>query len=102
MANELTRETLIGLCEAGSVPESRWSDRDSAGAQLQLGECLMLLRAGCEWRIDESMDDRAGSTHWVEIRYKGFDWFEEHVMSEDLFYVPSSERLAKVAGGDWY
>jgi len=54
---EDTREELIALCEAALVPESEWRNRDSAGAQRQIGEAWALLRAGCPYRILPGTDD---------------------------------------------
>lgn len=99
---ELTREQLIGLCEAGVVPEAAWSNRDSAGAQRQLGECLALLRAGCTWEVNKKLYSYGSRTHWIDVAYKGFTWFEVGFMSTDTFYIPTSERLAEVSGKDWY
>lgn len=42
MRANYSREDLLNLCDLASVPEDRWGDRDSAGAQKQIGECAML------------------------------------------------------------
>lgn len=97
-----TREQLVELCDSAVVAEKRWTNRDSAGAQRQIGELRSLLLAGCEFTIEEA--PRLGSW-WVEVQYKGFDYFEEGTMSVGSFYVPTAERLAKsveIITKDWY
>jgi hypothetical protein len=98
-----TREDLIDLCERGVVPHDRWHNRDSSGAQRQLGECLALLRAGCEFEVARTPES-TGSTWWIEVWFRGFDAFEygERHESNETFYVPTKERLEGVNGGDWY
>ena len=102
------RDDLIAICEQASVPQDKWLDRDSAGAQRQVGECFALLKAGCEFTVS----DRAGATSspnpgtlWVRITYKGFDYFDDFEyseVSEDIFYLPTPDRIESAAGGDWY
>lgn len=99
--NEPTREELIELCDRGLVPQERWWDRDSAKAQRQLAECGALLRAGCDFRL-ATRPVSTDRTWWVEVEFKGFDWFEIHLMSTELYYLPTAERLAERTGGDWY
>lgn len=94
-----TREALIGICERACVPESEWRNRDSEQAQRQVGECLMLLKAGCAFTIDPDTDDE---TIWVEITSKGFNWFEISEMRVDTRYLPTEKRLTERAGLDWY
>jgi hypothetical protein len=98
-----TRDDLIALCERGIVPESKWTDRDSAGAQMQLGKAWALLRAGCDFRLASS-PEQTEDTHWVEITYEGFDYVEMGAGHEttDLFYLPTASRLERKAGHDWY
>jgi hypothetical protein len=102
----MTTEELIARCEAAVVPVERWSNRDSAGAQRQIGEALVLLRAGAEWReaIDPKSDER---TLWIEITYPGFEAFEcgrddRTYWADDLFYIPTAARVAASEGSDWY
>lgn len=95
------RDTLIFLCERGLVPQDKWSDRDSAGAQLQLGKAWVLLRAGCDYRLADS-PPQTEDTIWIDVTYEGFDWFEVHEMTTDLFYIPTESRLERTAGRDWY
>lgn len=98
----MMREDLILLCERASVPQKRWSNRDSADAQMQVGQCLMLLRAGCQF--SEPDDPKpTESIIWVDIEYEGFA-FHDRVGPKDseIFYIPTEERLREVNGGDWY
>lgn len=114
MAEAMTTEYLINLCKDGVVSEKDWTNRDSAGAQRQLGEALSLLKAGCEWEVASSpkSDNR---TLWIEITYKGFNAFEgcfdcypeghhdnKYHYETDTFYIPTRARLQKAAGKDWY
>ena len=102
----MTTEELIKLCEAAVVPVEKWADRDSAHAQKQAGKALALLRAGCEWSLSENprTDEK---TIWIEITYPGFNAFEwgradRDYWEEELFYIPTTERLAACEGQDWY
>lgn len=97
----ITREALIDLCERGVVPEERWRNRDSSGAQIQLGTALALLRAGCKFGLSTDLKSDA-DTWWVEITYKGFAHFDWGGGTEtDLFYIPTAKRLER-RDGDWY
>lgn len=100
------RESLIALCSLASVPEKKWRNRDSQGAQRQLGECMMLLKAGCAFRVCRAPGDEPCKsderTIWVEVTSKGFDYFEVSERSVDTFYIPTPKRLEERAGDDWY
>jgi hypothetical protein len=96
------RLTLLTLCERGFVAQDKWWNRDSSAAQRQLGECYALLKAGCEFSVRTEAD-----THWVTVFYRGFDYFEGDYdgpgrLDDDRFYVPTSERLLRNVGKDWY
>lgn len=101
----VTREVLIELCERGTVPEDQWHDRDSQGAQTQLGKAWALLRAGCDFADvsdDPDLGDHGG-TIWIRIYSKGFKHFDWNGgLENDLFYIPSEERLDRADGKDWY
>lgn len=104
--SELSRDALIALCRRGVVPVDQWRDRDSAGAQKQLGEALALLEAGCDFR-QASHAEPTTSTIWIMITYPGFNAFEygrDDIANhdDDLFYIPTLDRLERAAGGDWY
>lgn len=97
-----TREQLIELCEAGLRPQEVWTDRDSEGAQRQLGEAAVLLKAGCTFVIEKDdpvTDDR---TIWVRAWSEGFQYFEIGERRKSLFYIPTRARLDEVGKKDWY
>jgi hypothetical protein len=104
---EYSREQLVDLCERAVVPMSRWYNRDSSRAQSQIGEAWVLLRAGAPFYVIRqghlATDER---TIWVLVEWKGFSAFElgleEGGMDDATFYIPTEERLASAAGGDWY
>jgi len=109
---DYSREELIGLLAQSFVPEEKWRNRDSAGAQRQVGECLALLKAGCDFEVLTAgnliTDDK---TIWVEIWFKGFQYFEgcyededseRNKKQSDTFYLPTAEHLEKAEGSDWY
>lgn len=101
MRTQPTRDELIQLCHDAIVPQERWNDRDSAIAHRQLGECLALLRAGCEFSIE---GDTTDETIWVRITYRGFAAFEygDDQLAHHKFYVPTRARLDRASGEDWY
>lgn len=100
------RSLLIDLCERGVVPVENWRDRDSSGAQTQLGTALALLKAGCDYRIAANPQQTA-TTIWIEISWPAFQAFEygrenRDNWEEELFYIPTDARLGNAAGRDWY
>ena len=103
--SELTRETLLALCErAAAFPKSSWDDRDCAQATLQLGACWALLKAGCAFRVAD-IDDRLQSI-WVEITFTDFHGSEYGQVDNhtETFYIPTEDRLQKreAGSGHWY
>jgi hypothetical protein len=105
---DFSREALIGLCRDGLVPQEKWSDRDTARAQQQLGALLALLSAGCDFT---ARPGHRGMMLDVRVEYRGFSWFEggfdydedrDMYLEHDDFYVPTRARLTDVDGGDWY
>lgn len=101
---EYTREQLIDLCQRAPVPQDRWTDRDTAGAQRQVGEALMLLKAGCDFDLSDNDNLKTDAkTIWVNIRFKGFDYFEDSdELQSEVFYIPTEESITKANGDDWY
>jgi hypothetical protein len=103
---ELTREELISICEAAIVPQAQWHDRDSQKSQAKLGEAWALLKADCEFWIDEEMmaDSTGRQTIWIRIRSKGFNYFElgDDNYNVGLYYLPTRARLEQAKGKDWY
>ena len=49
------REKLIKICEKAIVDISKWSNRDSPSAQINIGKCWALLKAGCEYNLSYNM-----------------------------------------------
>lgn len=105
-----TREELIAQCEKAIVPEERWRNRDSAGAQMKLGQCWALLKAGCPFRIltaeNDSNDGTVvtnADTIWVEVSFDGFNTFEGSGKQEvEFMYIPTDKCLQEANGEDWY
>ena len=100
---EISREDLLQICADALVPQEKWHDRDSASAQRQLGECFILLSAGCDYTVREG----AQNMLWVHVFYNGFSSFEygrtdPRNQDDEEFYVPTRERLDRNKGGDWY
>ena len=100
----LLRKNLMELCTQASVPEEEWINRESSVAQRQIGELLSLLRSGCEFAANVT---ELRQTWWVEVKYKGFNFFDrtdgrEGEYDTELFYVPTKERLELNKGTDWY
>lgn len=101
-----TTEELIKLCEASVVPVEKWWNRDSANAQKQVGQALMLLRAGAEWRESEKPVTNE-NTIWINITYPGFNAFEygrsdRQYWVDTMFYIPTEKRLKDREGDDWH
>jgi hypothetical protein len=108
----MEREDLIAICERARVPQERWNNRDSAAAQRQLGAAWALLSAGCSFEIMIEGHTVRHARHmvsdaetlWVAITFHGFDYFENGHGAESVstFYLPTSGRLDRRAGSDWY
>lgn len=112
---EYTREELIAICERAFVPQEHWWDRDTAGAQIKMGSCLALLKAGCYFEIQYTKDGSGCSTDentiWIQFWVHDFIWFEtEHTERDEKgnkfhdyhFYLPTESRLDERKGMDWY
>jgi hypothetical protein len=104
-----TREELIAQCEKAIVPEERWRNRDSAGAQMKLGRCWALLKAGCAFRIltaENNPHDGAvtnADTIWIEVSFDGFNTFEGSGKQEvEFMFIPTDKCLQEANGEDWY
>lgn len=107
------RDELVAICEAALVPKDRWRDRDSYGAQKGVATAWMLLRTGHDFTVLTRPEGETGRgcftddrTIWLEIGpIRGFMAVElgmEDGAEDELIYLPTRERLAKVDGGDWY
>jgi hypothetical protein len=106
MSAEVSREDLIDLCRDGIVPQSKWLNRDSAGAQRQLGEAWALLSAGCNYRV--LREGRGGldtndRTIWLQIESEGFAYRDyDGPLDSETYYIPTRKRLNDNLGSDWY
>ena len=109
--SDYTREQLIEICLSAIVPQEDWSDRDSASAQQKVGQCFALLKSGCDYAIlTEGSLTTTEETIWLEIEFRGFDWFdsyfcdesEEAYLERKTFYLPTLEKLEQANGKDWY
>ncbi len=83
MKTKYTRKELIEICEKASVVQSKWTDRDSAKTQIEVGTCLTLLKSGCKFEIKtkENANDHSGlitdnETIWIQFWVKDFKWFD--------------------------
>jgi hypothetical protein len=114
-----TREQLIAICEKAIVPHSKWADRDTFTAIKGVGECLVLLRAGCKFEILYEAEANGFCTNdkiiWVTFWVKNFMWFEvsdgdadpEGIPTDSdgsrlVHYLPTEKRLEATKGKDWY
>lgn len=108
----VARDELISICETAFIPQRHWLNRDSASAQMQLGEAYALLRAGCAYKIltADNQDDIYSSarchsnddTYWAEFEIEGFSYHEMGMYQYETFYLPTRKRLGTVSGEDWY
>lgn len=105
MKTDYSREELLKICKKAVVPNHKWRDRDSSESQLGVGQCWVLLKAGCEFEIKPDTDDR---TIWIQFYVRDFMWFEcsdsdnRGNPHECQFYLPTKKRLKKMKGRDWY
>lgn len=101
---DITREELIELCQDGIVPQRKWYNRDSAGAQRQLGEARALLSAGCEYRVLREGSLKSNDrTIWIEIESEGFAYHDyDGPLDRETYYIPTRKRLNENADSDWY
>ncbi len=103
---DYTRKELIRLCVQAIVTEDKWSDRDSCGAQVNVGKAWALLRANVPFRIEDKGNmatDR--NTIWVAFDTMGFGYFEDpdnNGRGSEFCYIPTEKRLSVNSGGDWY
>lgn len=109
---QYTREELIKICEQAFVPQNKWHNRDSSSAQIHLGECYALLKAGCHFEMNQDGPKPDDQTIWIQFFVKDFLWFEgsqetefgnkSNSQEDYLYYLPTQKRLDKANGQDWY
>ncbi len=103
---DYTRVELIAICQRAIVQQENWDNRDSAGAQRQVGEAWALLRAGCAFEICHTAGDTCVTdeeTVWIEITFNGFGSFEGGDADTETYYLPTPARLSRQKWGeDWY
>jgi len=118
-----TRKLLISICEQAFVPIEKWAHTDSYDVQGKTGRCLVLLKAGCDFRVltiknnppkkkPRSLCNRLNlapiatndHTIWLEIRHKRrkYSFCKDLELFKEIFYLPTFKRLEKAAGNDWY
>lgn len=101
-----TRDELISICEQAIVPQHDWHNRDSQRSQAHVGKCWALLKANCNYRVCDRLEDEPcrtdDKTIWLEVDSEGFQYYEIGELRTDTFYLPTPARLAAVAGKDWY
>ena len=127
----MKREELIQICKDAVVPYTKWRNRDSYAAQVNIASIYQGLCAGINYILTGERYDAI----WIEFeeptedqindlsKYNlGIDSREDYLagFSEDddpeMFdgngidwtdsykggYLPTPERLKQVNGGDWY
>jgi hypothetical protein len=113
MNKEYTREELLKICKKAFVPENKWHNRDSESSQCQLGECYVLLKAGCDFKVDYEDDicKTNENTIWLYVYSKGFKYFEYAdddeednfgLKEEHHYYLPTLKKIEESDGQDWY
>jgi hypothetical protein len=101
----LERKDLIAICEAAIVSCTKWDDRDTSGAQRQIGEAWALLKSGCDFNfLNDGNLKTDEQTLWVGIRFTDFSGYEDDNPDNatENFYLPTWRRLAEAKGEDWY
>lgn len=115
-----TREQLIDICLNAIVWEGNWEDRDTCDAQMGVGACLALLKAGCKFQVktkenSELQDSQVSDDDIIHIKFwaKNAKWFnildadtEEYPDGLDSielqFHLPTQRLLDEKRGKDWY
>ena len=124
---EYTREELIDICEDAVVPYTKWNNRDSYAAQMEISTIWAGLVAGLDYRILPDTDDE---TIWIEfynidlekldhvynLNIDDLEDYREAFPDDEMFigygidfyhgnhfsgYMPTRERLEEVNGEDW-
>ena len=128
----MTREELIQLCRDAVVHHTKWGNRDSYLAQVNIRKAYRQLTAGMEFEIEDGDRDnfiKSGEyTIWLNFPEDNGKEGEDLAISsrEDYFndcdperntemfdvwddssfdfcsYIPTRKRLDLANGGDWY
>lgn len=124
------REELIQICLDAVVPFTKWNDRDSYSAQVNIQSIYAGLIGGCEFKVsikEDTIDicfepptkEQKQAFRYLEIdsREDYFQWMSEQGEDDPTMfdgsgidwnstylcgYLPTRQRLEKVSGGDWY
>ena len=119
MKTKYTRKELIDICEKAIVSQKKWSDRDSASSQIDIGKVWALLKSGCKFEISTEENEKISGlvtddkTIWIQFWVKNFAWFDHLDADEEefpngiqnsdyFFYLPTKKRLEESKGKDWY
>lgn len=65
VVRRFSRDELISICKDAVVHHTKWGDRDSYSAQVNLQSIYKGLTAGLLYTIDKSTDDR---TIWITFK----------------------------------
>lgn len=106
---DYTRDELIAICERAVVPIEKWRNRDSPSSHEKLGLAWVMLKAGAMFQVHPSREGVSGCftdarTIWLTISWHNFSDFEYGTKfgENEMFYLPTPERLDETVGGDWY
>lgn len=132
VVRRFSRKELISICKDAVVHHTKWGDRDSYSAQVNLQSIYKALTAGLPYEIDEDTDD---NTIWIKFKqpinlrklnkgeYLNISSREDYFIDCDpnyeteMFdgygidftsdytgsYMPTRKRLEDVGeGNDWY
>lgn len=108
---ELTRDTLISICEKSIVDVTKWESRDCSMSQELIGKLWALLKANCQFEIlfedglctnEETIWIRVWWPKFIHFDGVDFDLNNKEDLHSENFYLPTIFRLAQVNGSDWY
>lgn len=104
MKTNYTRTELIKLCEDAIVPESKWVSDSTEYVQRQVGNCWVLLKAGCKFKVLTDPDCEFPTNDKqvvIRINSKGFRNFEAGNGAKNRFVLPTRQILNTVED-DWH
>lgn len=88
-----TRDELIDICTKSVVPASKWNDRDSYSAQVNITDIYSLLKAGCEYGY--SISDRV-----INIEFRNITRSQYLESSNHRLNIDSIEDYLELNGED--